>query len=281
MRGLAHWEELRSGDSGELILAVDTPPRGPAPSDFRELIPLLDTRHTVWRATESDRTHPRGTCLDEYIAPWTDEVRAAGLRVRAVLGYGVGGIFAGAIADGVGRDQGRTPEVLLFDPELVDSGTVVDEFRRLVSTVSHSLTGRALERLERESAALLADAGADDDAGALAIGLHGVLSQAIGDEPERVGSVAGMAGQALGLATARLSSLAIADAVNVVPLWSAGTALCSSSPDSGLNRTRSVLLLPDAALVGREILFEDRHAEVLRSTTVARMASELLGSSDA
>ncbi|MFF7338196.1 alpha/beta hydrolase [Streptomyces sp. NPDC008163] len=276
MSGLMHWEELRSGDSGEVVLAVDSPPHGPAAADFRELTPLLETRHSVWRAVERPHSGPpRGASLDAYLAPWTDEIRSRGLRVRAVLGYSLGGIFAGVIADGIGRSQGVAPEVLLFDPELVDTDMVLDEFRRLVSTVSPSLATGKLERLERDGAATLDTH--RDDAKALALGLYSALSHAIDDELDAVGSTAGLALDIMNTAAARLSSLAIAESVDVLPLWLAGTALCSSSPDSGLSRTRTAMLLPEAALVGREILFEEQHAEVLRSSAVARKTSELLG----
>ncbi|MGW5096238.1 hypothetical protein ACWEQ1_16880 [Streptomyces nodosus] len=156
-------------------------------------------------------------------------------------------------------------------PELVDNDMVLDEFRQLVPTVSPSLASGKLERLERDGAATL-DTHQNN---ARALALYSVLSHAI-DELDAVGSTAGLARDIMNMAAARLSSLAIAESVDVQPFWSACTALCLPSPDSGLSRTRIAMLLPEAALVGREILFEEQHTEVLRSAAVARKASELL-----
>ncbi|MQY33465.1 hypothetical protein SRB17_14260 [Streptomyces sp. RB17] len=89
----------------------------------------------MWQALPGPAGHrPSGLDLDAYLVPWTDDVRACGLRVRAVLGLGPGGLFAGVIAAAVARLQGRSPAVLL--PEATLGEPVAEQFRRLVAGVS-------------------------------------------------------------------------------------------------------------------------------------------------
>jgi hypothetical protein len=276
MPNLMCWEELRAGSTGDVVLAVDAPPRGPVAADFRELVPLLDTPHTIWLAIEQPARHPRDIDLETYVEPWVREVRVSGLKVRAVLGYGLGGIFAGVLAESIGALQGIDPEVLLVDPELVDTDTVQEEFLNLLNEVSVKFPEAEVETLEREST--LALNACDGDAASLALRLCSAVERmnpATG--ADRVGSVSDMLGEALTLAASRLSALALADAADVIPIWSRSTALCSSSPDCGLNRTRAALLLPEACLVGRELDVAGKHTELLRSTAVASKVSEMLG----
>jgi hypothetical protein len=132
---LVCWEELHRGDSQELVLAVCRPLFGPTGADLRDAAPLLETEHTVWQALPGPAGHrPSGLDLDAYLVPWTDDVRARGLRVRAVLGLGPGGLFAGVIGAAVARLQGRSPAVLLPDAALGEP--VAEQFRRLVASVS-------------------------------------------------------------------------------------------------------------------------------------------------
>ncbi|MEV5973484.1 hypothetical protein [Streptomyces sp. NPDC051921] len=195
MPDLRFWEEVRPGHSGEVVLAVDTPPGGVAASaDFRALAPLLDTPHSLWRSLDQAGSPQRVFGLDEYTEPWISEVDGGGLRVRAVLGYGVGGIFAGLLAGALRRCQGRMPEVLLFDPELVDEDAVLGEFRRLRSGTAGTPAPVAAVRPARDPAPPSSRRGPapagtrpgasshgetrGGDARALALELHTLLAQA-------------------------------------------------------------------------------------------------------
>ncbi|WP_326658996.1 hypothetical protein [Streptomyces canus] len=269
MRALEYWEELRSGESDEVILAVDGPPRAACSPGFRDLAPLLDTPHAFWLARppagQAPATGPGDDDLglSSYVEPWIYEAHAGGLRVRAVLGHRVGGVFAGVIAEALADRQGYAAEVLLFDPELPDPGSVVDEFHDVVSGLSRPLSTDELRSLEREVAVVVDACG--DDTAALSARLRALLT-----------GVPGLGGQELSLAALRLTALMLAEPVDVVPLWSGRTALASASPDRGLSRTRSALLVPEAAFVHREILFGHDHTGFFTSEQVARTTCDLL-----
>jgi hypothetical protein len=268
MSGPAVWEESRSGTTGELILTVDIP-SGDTPSGFGGLIPLLDTPHTVWRALERAEAPLEGGGLAAYVEPWAAAVRDSGHRVRAVLGHRVGSVLAGAIAEALGGPGEPPPSVLLLDPELVDTDTVLSAFRRLLADAPHPLTAEEVGRLERDL-----DSAAEqclDDPAALAVRLRSDFIRA----------TSGSGGRAIGVdrAVGRLSVLALAETYDVLPVWARCTALSSSRPDRGLSRSRAALLLPEAGFVAREVSFGGRHAEALGGPVVARTVSELLTAS--
>ncbi|MFH8978147.1 hypothetical protein [Streptomyces sp. NPDC017890] len=269
MRGHELWEQSRPGTTGGLVLAVDMPSGGNAPG-FRQLIPLLNTAHTVWHAVEQAGAPLGDGGLAAYVEPWAQAVRGSGLTVRAVLGHRVGSVLTGALAEALGGPGQPPPSVLLLDPELVDTDLVVSEFHRMVADDPQLRSAEEVTRLEQAL-----DVEAEryyDDPAALAVRLRSVFLRAA----DRSGARARAAAESLNRAADRLSVLALAEAYDVTPVWSHCTALCSSSPGKGLNRTRAALLLPEAGLVAREISVGDRHTEMLTSPVVARTVSELL-----
>ncbi|WP_329406144.1 hypothetical protein OG802_00875 [Streptomyces sp. NBC_00704] len=101
------------------------------------MAPLLDTEHTVWQALGRPPGYrPHGLDLDRHVAPWLDDVAAAGLGVRAVLGLGPGALFADVIAAGVARRQRATPAVLQPGPATTLAESIPEQCRRLVASVS-------------------------------------------------------------------------------------------------------------------------------------------------
>ena len=268
MGGLGFWEELRPGTTGELILAIDIPSDENEPG-FREFVPLLDTRHTVWRAREQTDVSVAGDALAAYLEPWAQAVRAAGLRVRAVLGHRVGAVLAGALAELLADAAGPVPCVL-FDPELVDTERVVVECRRLLADGPGLLSASAADGLERDLDR--ARRTWPDDPAAVAVHLRSVLLRAAARPQARDRATL----DGLDRAVHRLSVLALTETYDVLPVWARCTALSSSDPGRGLSRTREALVLPEAGFVAREITIGHGPVEMLTSPAVARTASELL-----
>ncbi|GHH84863.1 hypothetical protein GCM10018793_50680 [Streptomyces sulfonofaciens] len=279
MSGPVHWEELRSADSGHLVLVVDWP-AGPGDARAsRDLVSLLDTPHAVWRTSGTAEPHHWEAGAREYVRPWAREVHDSGLGVRAVVACGVAGVLAAALAELVADGQGGCPEILLIDPEFVDPATVYDEFLAQLARLGQAPAAGGRERLERlrdMGASVVAECG--EDLTILAARLHALLTEARGAPPPSSSTGLGAGGTGgFEPGGARLCALAVADRADVSRMWARGTALCSSSSGSGLNRTRAALLLPEAALVGREIVFDVDHAGLLRDAAVARTVSELIG----
>ncbi|WP_328581300.1 hypothetical protein [Streptomyces sp. NBC_00370] len=281
--GPERWEEIRSTRSGELVLAIGWPSAEQGGPHFADLIPLLGSRYPVWRIAGQSGPTDWDTSIEKYAGPWVQEIRDSVSTVRAVLAHGLGGILAAVISEMVGQWQGYFPEVLLIDPELVDTDLVYDEFLSLLPDVPATAAGSAdaadavgaeVKRLRERGAELTAASGGD--AAALAADLYALLRDA-GARIRTPEPGVPAAENALARAESRLSELAIADRADVIRLWDRGTALCSSSRERGLSRTRAALLLPEAALVGREITFDIDHEGILKDAAVARTVYELIG----
>ncbi|WP_255955041.1 hypothetical protein [Streptomyces odontomachi] len=289
MSDLQYWEELRSADSDQLVLVVDWPVTETDVEGYRDLVSLMDTPHTVWRTRGTARALPWDAEIEEYVRPLTREIRESGLKVRAVLACGVAGVLAAVLSETVAAWQETFPEILLIDPEFVDTDGVYDEFLALIDDLSQPAGPDRLTRLRESAASVVAACG--DDPTALATRLHALLVEAgtsptsAADRPSTprttIGTpsttqVSGAMG-ALERAAARLCVLAVADRADVIQLWARGTALCSSTTSSGLSRTRAALLLPEAELVGTEITFDIEHDGMLKDASVARTVRELIG----
>lgn len=278
--GPERWEEIRTTRSGELVLAIGWPSAEQGGPHFADLIPLLGSRYPVWRIAGQSGPTDWDTSIEKYAGPWVQEIRDSVSTVRAVLAHGLGGILAAVISEMVAQWQGYFPEVLLIDPELVDADLVYDEFLSLLpdpQDAAADVVGAAsaeVKRLRERGAELTAASGGD--AAALAADLYALLRDA-GARIRTPEPGAPAAENALARAESRLSELAIADRADVIRLWDRGTALCSTSRERGLSRTRAALLLPEAALVGREITFDIDHEGILKDAAVARTVFELIG----
>lgn len=290
MSDLRYWEALRSVDSDQLVLVVDWPVPETDAEGYRDLVSLMDTRHSVWRTRGTACDLPWDAEIEEYVRPLAREIRESGLEVRAVLACGVAGVLAAVLSEAVAAWQPTFPDILLIDPELVDTDSVYDEFLALINDVPQPTGPDRLTRLREHAASVVAACG--DDPTALATRLHALLVEA-GTAPAPTADAApaapratvgtpstAQASGAMGVlerAAARLCALAVADRADVTRLWARGTALCSSSAGSGLSRTRAALLLPEAELVGTEITFDIEHDGMLKDASVARTVRELLG----
>jgi hypothetical protein len=81
------------------------------------------------------------TCIKSL----TEDVRRGHGHVLAVLGHGVGSVYAAAVADLVSGFQ-RAPEVILFDPQLVSARFIARELRREIDAMSSLLADAELDR---------------------------------------------------------------------------------------------------------------------------------------
>ncbi|MFJ8081677.1 hypothetical protein RKD23_003769 [Streptomyces sp. SAI-170] len=274
MSGLKTWDELRSGISGEVVLAVDFPATGRAEADFNALAPLLATDHAVWRTLVEPNGLLRDVAVEEYIEPWLDEVRGSGLKVRAVLGFCVGGVYASVLAERIGQWQGEEPKVLLFDPELVNAETVFWQFYKMVGSMSQVLAPD--EAAQLQAAGRTAFEANGENVQQLTATLYDLFEQAAAAAFARMGLGPAFAQDLLDLVGSFMSYLSIAEPVEALPLWRRAVALCSASQESGLNRVRDSFLLPEAELVAEEIVFASAHSEMLRDPEVARGTDRLI-----
>ncbi|WP_326594545.1 hypothetical protein [Streptomyces sp. NBC_01803] len=147
---------LDARDDSGIVLAADFPVTGRNEGGFTDLAPGLNLDCALWQTVAPRRT-PETDALDAtYLDSWLREIEASGRTVRAVLGHCAGSVFAGALAEEIAARQQSAPQVVVFDPELVDVPTVHLQFGRVVGNMTTVLTAEetgelsgAAERLAR------------------------------------------------------------------------------------------------------------------------------------
>lgn len=135
----SRWHVLRDGDAGLILTVAFDAGRGDA--RFADLASLLDG----WRVLEG--IPRRGTVAalrqdgaGEYVTPWLEAVKERGQPVRAVLGHCAGAALARELAGGLTALGLGAPALITFDPIVVDSRTLGEDYRTAVRTLAAQLS---------------------------------------------------------------------------------------------------------------------------------------------
>ncbi|MEV0318583.1 hypothetical protein ACIBKX_10280 [Streptomyces sp. NPDC050658] len=140
----SRWHVLRDGDAGLILTVAFDAGRGEA--RFADLAPSLEGRRVLEgvprRCTVAElRQHGPG----EYVTPWLEAVKEHGRPVRAVLGHCAGSGLARELAERLRMLGLGTPDLIAFDPVLVEGRTLGEEYRTAVGTLSGQLSPQDLE----------------------------------------------------------------------------------------------------------------------------------------
>ncbi|MFC8450019.1 hypothetical protein [Kitasatospora sp. NPDC057223] len=252
------WRRIGDGD-GATVLAVDYDSAGRPEAGFDRLAaqPAL-AGLALWHAVQPE-TGP-DTTAEHYLRLWQRPPAAAG-PVEAVLGYCVGAVFTGELADRIAERQGFRPQVLLFDPEPVDHGSVLRDFLKALDAMAVlSETERAAYRARAEA---VHAAGVTDFAAAAA-GITAVYEAAAGEAFERLGLDEEDSEELLDLFRSYVRYLTAARQLAPEPGWAAATALTSAGSS------------PGARYAGRELGFDTTTAALLEDGRVAETTARLL-----
>ncbi|WP_367127400.1 hypothetical protein [Saccharothrix sp. HUAS TT1] len=273
MNALTAWHEINRGTSDEVVLASDFDLPGRPEARFTDLAERLDPAVALWVTDAHAVVSSFEDSVDTYVKQWVDEVEASGKRVRGVLGFCGGSLYAAAIAAEVERRRGELPPTVLFDPERSTSLGMYFQFAKAVEQLAPALSqarfGLAVEagqRAQRGSASLAE----------LAARLFEVFGGVSDEAFTRLGVTAERRAEFVRSVRVFLSYMAVADQVDPADVWRRSTAISSVTPTSGLNGLRA--LDPRAAdgLVAEEVRSADRHVDLLRSAEVARTVSAVL-----
>ncbi|MFJ6141799.1 hypothetical protein [Kitasatospora sp. NPDC092286] len=271
MGTLETWRVLADGNPDDVVLAVDFDATGRAEGRFADLVKGLDGSFTVWESIPQAVSTELGASGDAYLDTWLNEVRASGRTVRGVLGFCIGGTYAGALADRIAAEQAR-PATLLFDPELSTPLTLYAQYHRVIDSMAAVLTPE-----EAEAAKEAGRTAHERDAGiaALAADLLNAYQATAKPAFERFELDGERITELTATFTSFVAYLVGAAGLDPLPAWNQSVVLTSSSPTSGLNGARSV---GQDITVGRELRLATPHVDLLRDTEVAHTVSELLAS---
>ncbi|NBE80077.1 hypothetical protein [Micromonospora rubida] len=265
-----------AGTDTDVVLAADFPVTGRNEGGFVDLAPGLNLDCALWQTVAPVRDPAATTSGDDYLEPWLAEVAASGRTVRAVLGYCVGSVFAGVLAEKIAARGPHAPRVVVFDPEMVDVPTVHLQFGRVVGNMTSVLTADEATGLSATAERLAARPGIGP--AEFAADLYAVFTPVGTAALGRAGLDEDYAGELVTLVGSFMAYLGVAAGLDPRPGWARATVITSGSPRSGLNRMRTA---PGVAPieVADERRFEVEHRDLLRTPSVAETVAGLLATS--
>jgi hypothetical protein len=264
---LQSWKRLRAGDPGDVILAVDFSGTGRLAGTFSELAPKLTPGPEIWETLSPAAETGDTMTGDQYADRWITEVRAAGPRVRAVLGFCVGSMFAAALLEPVSRGQDTPAHLIVFDPEKSVIAGMHRDFARCISgQLSTILTPE--EIIDARQAGADAVQAASGDIVAAGRGLRDVFRKWSGTAADRIGLHPDLVGQLTGAFDAYMTYLRAASQVDPAPGLAHATAITSAGTKSA------------AHLAAREVKVPVHHRDILRDDSVAQTIRSILAGTD-
>lgn len=259
------WRRISEGDGQGIILAVDFDSTARQEAGFAKFARLLDPGQEIWLTAQPEAAERELLSADDYLRWWRE--RPAGDRgpVRAVVGYCVGCVFAGALAAEIAREQRTGPGLLLIDPEPVDMHSPYRDFTKAIGAM-FALSGP--EGAGYVSAALTACDDAGDDFGAAGAAVIKLYEAAAGTAFSRLGLDEEIYEDLAGLYRSYMSYLHAAYQLDPSRTWAGALALTSarSSPGAALARLENQFpasteeMLNDPGVAEAAHLFFKEHA---------------------
>ncbi|KES03456.1 hypothetical protein BU52_30525 [Streptomyces toyocaensis] len=261
MTQLSGWKVLGPGRAGgDLVLAVDFATTGRSDSAFSDLAPRLDPALAMWETRQPAGAAPLPA--EDYLALWDGGAAADGRRVRAVLGYCAGSVFAGELAARIAARQGEAPHLVLFDPEVPDAAGLYRDFAAMMNQFASVLTADEVSAAQREADAARTD---DVDFGAYGDVLVRIFMERAGAAFAREELDTELLDEFVAVFRSYVSYLDAARRIDPAAAWRTGTAVHSRTPSEG------------APPAGRTVDVDVAHADLLRDARVAEVVGQLIG----
>jgi hypothetical protein len=263
MDELESWKVLNAGSRADLVLAVDYSSTGRRESGFPDLAENLNQSWALWETTQPPLGAEATMSTQDYVDRWVDEARATGQPVRAVLGYCVGAVFAGAIAAEIARWQSTPPLLVIFDPSVPISSNLMLDFDNVLTHYAGILGADQVAYAQRAARRAYAE---DDDFPWLGARYAEIFREVVAAAFDREGLDPEHAAELADTFLSFIGYLNAARPLDPKPWWAKGIAVSAVPPTE------------HARFAGREIKVDVPHVDILRSTEVAGTVSDLLDS---
>jgi hypothetical protein len=268
------WKTLMdSEDYDAVVLAVDFDTTGRPEARFSDLVANLKSDFAVWETIPPAAGTELARTATGYIDHWARKAEAERRPVRALLGFCAGSVYAAALAERIRGWQDTEPLLLLFDPELSTSQTLMWQFHKVIGFLSSIISA---EEIAEGRAAGQQVYDRIPDVGALKDALIELMRGAGEPALVRAGLDKPRREELFGVFDSFLCYLATASEIDPLDRWRSAIALSSTSPLSGLNAMRTAGMGAEQITVAREITFEVDHATMLANKDVAATVSDLL-----
>ncbi|MFF7634697.1 hypothetical protein ACFZB9_16290 [Kitasatospora sp. NPDC008050] len=268
------WQTLvDGGESGEIVLAVDFDTTGRPEARFSDLVANLQTDFGVWESSPPPGGGARARTGADYIAHWAEPLAAERPKIKAVLGFCAGSVYAAALVERIASWQQERPLLVIFDPEVSAAQTLMWQY--------HKVVGFMASVISDEDVATARKAGAElhdrtPEIGALKDGLIALIRE-IGEPAfTRVGLDEARREELFSVFESFLCYLAAAADIDPLDLWHDAVAFSSASPLSGLRAMRAAGVGGERLAVSREIEIDVEHGVMLADKELAAAVSALL-----
>jgi hypothetical protein len=263
MEKLESWKVLTAGSRPDLVLAVDYSSTGRRESGFPDLAEDLDRSYPLWETAQPPLGAEATMSAQDYIDRWVDEARATGRPVRAVLGYCVGSVFAGAIAAEIARWQPTPPLLVVFDPSVPISSNLMLDFDNVLTHYAGILGADQVAQAQESARGAYA---ANDDFQWLSARYAEIFREVVVTAFDREGLEPEHATELADTFLSFIGYLNAARPLDPKPWWANGIAVSAVPPTE------------HAQFAGRQINLDVPHVNILRGAEVARIVSDLLDS---
>ena len=262
---------IGAGDRAGLILTSDFPATGRTVAGFSDLFAGLGRAEAVWETAPPLPGRETGMTGRDHVGRWLADVTAAGLPVRAVLGFCVGAVYAAELAEELGAAQGAPVPLIVFDPERPDPELLRRHYDGVIGGLSQVLSPGELAASESAAGDALRESG--DSMPKLADAFVRLLAEHGGPALRRSGLDQRRTGELLDTFSSFLAYLAAAADLDPRPAWGRAAAVSSGTAHSGLNPLPAEAR---AAAVATELGFPVQHTDLLRDPDVVRAVGSLL-----
>lgn len=267
----AAWKDLSTSDhSDEVVLAVDFDATGRPEARFADLVANLKVDLTVRESVPPEGASEAARDTAGYLAHWAGPLAEQRPRVRAVLGFCAGSVYAAALAERIGRWQETPPQLVLFDPELITPVSVLWQFQKVVGFLPPLISDTELAEARAEGQRLHDEI---QDVAQLKTEFLRLTRAICTPAFTRFGLDEKRREEVFDLFRSFLGYLAAAAGIDPADQWRTAVAYSSATPLSGLRGMRSS---GRDVVVGREIEVAVEHAAMLADEGLAAEVSDLL-----
>jgi hypothetical protein len=290
----APWDVIFGDESAHTVLAVDFAaqrrrdaqrPREASLADLAALTARLGSGYRFLHSIPPAVRPCQRLSSAVYAAPWIEYIQREQRPVRAVLGYGVGCVYAAAIADSISGWQ-QAPQIILFDPQFPSIKLLGHEFNREIIANSSLLSDREIEDSRKIAGAIAASVA--KDVADVAVEIVEAYLEIITVAFERVGLGLARESALTRLFESYIAWVSVAGQIDPGFAWRRSVAIVSSDHAGPPDREVSGRKAADwearqggGGLIGQWIPFQVPRADLLRCDPVARTVVDLLESAGA
>ena len=264
----SHWDVIFNSSSPHTVLGIDFSGRRRREASFAELALRIGSGYRFLQARPVTVRPGRRPSSYEYIVSWVEGAKQDGNPMRAVLGHCVGGIYAAVAAEYISQWQ-LEPDIILLDPQFASTEFLGRELHKEIGAITSLMSNDEIEYAGKIMGEI-SDLKSRDMVQVATYAVERYL-EAINPAFERSGLGSARGNKLNEHFVSYMAWLSVAAELDPSRALKKSTVIMSRDYAELPGR---MLFDDDADLVGRWIVCDASHADLLRSDSVAK---EVLG----